>query len=432
MDKSIECSSYLKREIGIFSLVIYSIYLSIIFIAPKMGEDYGLTKHFTDEGIIQRIGFAVAKSTMQISGWNARLGEQIAIFELSLPHWMSVMVYSIAVIPFMFSLSLLTGAQEKGRRILVALICMVMLFVLWPGMEVFFWKTANSEYLQPMILVIATAMAYSKEETLNRLTSRKLTFITYLVVCLLSGLSFENVPLALSVALILLCVVENRKGICNYLPIISIMTGWTLLMLAPSTKIRKAYYDSTINKGSDLAAYYVSRFVDVCAKFFETTSVLLVIAIAACCYLQKKGKLTAYHYSMIAASVLVVGSMMASPYTEPRGFLFAWCVMFSFVAYAISELIESVKTRNILAVPFVLSLLFGLYTFNIYSEVGFKSNEREAKILSSYGTKECETGIKVSHLNTDAGYRYINNRDDWFMFNMTNKPNYFYSCILKS
>jgi len=432
MDKSIECSSYLKREIGIFSLVIYSIYLSIIFIAPKMGEDYGLTKHFTDEGIIQRIGFAVAKSTMQISGWNARLGEQIAIFELSLPHWMSVMVYSIAVIPFMFSLSLLSGAQEKGRRILVALICMVMLFVLWPGMEVFFWKTANSEYLQPMILVIATAMAYSKEETLNRLTSRKLTFITYLVVCLLSGLSFENVPLALSVALILLCVVENRKGICNYLPIISIMTGWTLLMLAPSTKIRKAYYDSTINKGSDLAAYYVSRFVDVCAKFFETTSVLLVIAIAACCYLQKKGKLTAYHYSMIAASVLVVGSMMASPYTEPRGFLFAWCVMFSFVAYAISELIESVKTRNILAVPFVLSLLFGLYTFNIYSEVGFKSNEREAKILSSYGTKKCETGIKVSHLNTDAGYRYINNRDDWFMFNMTNKPNYFYSCILKS
>jgi len=432
MDKSIECSSYLKREIGIFSLVIYSIYLSIIFIAPKMGEDYGLTKHFTDEGIIQRIGFAVAKSTMQISGWNARLGEQIAIFELSLPHWMSVMVYSIAVIPFMFSLSLLSGAQEKGRRILVALICMVMLFVLWPGMEVFFWKTANSEYLQPMILVIATAMAYSKEETLNRLTSRKLTFITYLVVCLLSGLSFENVPLALSVALILLCVVENRKGICNYLPIISIMTGWTLLMLAPSTKIRKAYYDSTINKGSDLAAYYVSRFVDVCAKFFETTSVLLVIAIAACCYLQKKGKLTAYHYSMIAASVLVVGSMMASPYTEPRGFLFAWCVMFSFVAYAISELIESVKTRNILAVPFVLSLLFGLYTFNIYSEVGFKSNEREAKILSSYGTKECETGIKVSHLNTNAGYRYINNRDDWFMFNMTNKPNYFYSCILKS
>nr|WP_128755128.1 DUF6056 family protein [Pantoea vagans] len=431
MDKNFECSSYLKRDMAIFSLVIYSIYLSIVFIAPKMGEDYGLTKHFIDGGLIQRLSFAAAKSSMQISGWNARLGEQIAIFELSLPHWMSVMFYSLSVIPFMYCLSLLSGAQEKGQRILVALICMVMLFVLWPGMEVFFWKTANSEYLQPMILVMATAFAYSKKERLERLKSRKLTFGTYLVVCLLSGLSFENVPLALSVALLLLCVVENRKGISNYLPIISIMTGWTILMLAPSTKIRKAYYDSTINKGSDFAAYYISRFVDVCAKFFETTSVMLVIAIAACCYLQKKGKLTAYHYSMIAASILVVGSMMASPYTEPRGFLFAWCVMFSFVAYAISELIQPVKTKNTLVAPFILSLFFGLYTFNIYSEVSFKSNEREAKILSAYGTKECETGVKVSHLNTDAGYRYINNRDDWFMFNMTNKPNYFYSCILK-
>lgn len=430
MEKNISLGSQLKRDTLIFSLVISSVYLSIVLVAPKMGEDYGLTKHFTDEGLLQRISFAIARSSSQISGWNARLGEQLAIFELSLPHWMSLLIYSIAVIPFMLALSLLSGAKENGQRAMLGMICMVMLFLLWPGMEVFFWKTANSEYLQPMILVLVTAAGYSEKERINRLAPKKLTFTAYLIACFLSGLSFENVPLALSVALISLCFIQKRRGICNYLPVVSMMVGWALLMLAPSTALRKAYYDSVIDKGSDFSSYYLSRFIDVCARFFETTSVLLVIAIVACLYLYRKGKLTAYHYAMISASVLVVGSMMASPYTEPRGFLFAWCVMFSMVAYALCEILESAKAPNILAGAFVASLLFGLYTLNVYSKIGLASDLREEKIISSQGGKSCETGIKVSRLNTDASYRYINNRDDWFMYNMTNKQNYFYQCNL--
>ncbi|MEB7537319.1 DUF6056 family protein [Pantoea anthophila] len=430
MDTNITLGKKLKREVFIFSLAIYSVYLSIVLVAPKMGEDYGLTKYFTNEGIIQRISFAIAKSSSQILGWNARLGEQLAIFELSLPHWMSLLIYGVTVIPFMLTLSMLSGITEKGQRSLVALICMVMMFAIWPGMEVFFWKTANSEYLQPMMLVLLTAAAYSEKERINRLASKKMAFIAYLVACFLSGLSFENVPLALSIALISLCFIQKRRGLCNYLPVVSMMMGWALLMLAPSTRLRKAYYDSTINKGSDFASYYLSRFADVCTRFFETSSVLLVIAIAACLYLSRKGRITAYHHMMILASVLVVGSMMASPYTEPRGFLFAWCVMFSMVAYAISEALSSTKSLNLFAACFFISLIFGLYTLNVYSEIGLASNLREEKIISSIGGKECESGIMVSRLNTGAGYRYINNRDDWFMYNMTNKPNYFYQCNL--
>lgn len=430
MEASITFVNKLKKEALIFSLAIYSVYLSIVIVAPMMGEDYGLTKYFTDEGISQRISFAIAKSLSQISGWNARLGEQIAIFELSLPHWISLLIYGVAVIPFMLALSMLSGVTEKGQRSSVALICMVMVFALWPGMEVFFWKTANSEYLQPMILVLLTASAYSEKEGIERLLSNKLAFTAYSIACFLSGLSFENVPLALSVALLSLCFIQKRRRLSNYLPLASMMMGWALLMLAPSTRLRKAYYDSTIDKGSDFASYYLSRFSDVCSRFFETSSVLLVIAIAACLYLNRKGRLTAYHHMMILASVLVVGSMMASPYTEPRGFLFAWCVMFSMVAYAISEALSSTKSLSLLAVSFFASLIFGLYTLNIYSEVGLSSNLREEKIISSLGGKECENGIKVSRLHTGSGYRYINNRDDWFMYNMTNKPNYFYPCNL--
>lgn len=432
MEKNISLASRLKRDALIFSLVIYSVYLSVILIAPKMGEDYGLTKHFSNEGLLQRISFAIARSSAQISGWNARLGEQLAIFELSLPHWMSLLIYSIAVIPFMLALSLLSGAKENGQRAMLGMICMAMLFLLWPGMEVFFWKTANSEYLQPMILVLITAAGYSEKERINRLVSKKLNFTAYLAVCFLSGLSFENVPLALSVALISLCFIQKRRGLHNYLPVFSLMIGWAMLMIAPSTRLRKAYYDSTIDKGSDFASYYLSRFTDVCARFFETSSVLLVIALAACLYLTKKGRMTAYHHMMILASVLVVGSMMASPYTEPRGFLFAWCVMLSLVAYAISEALSSTKRLNLFAASSFASLLFGLYTFNVYSEIGMASNLREEKIVSSLGGKECESGIKVERLNTGAGYRYINNRDDWFIYNMTNKPNYFYECNLKN
>ena len=67
------------------SILTISLYMKTSSISPMNGEDYALTRIFENESFLSRLTWIAERSQQQMSEWNARLGEQLAIFWLSMP-----------------------------------------------------------------------------------------------------------------------------------------------------------------------------------------------------------------------------------------------------------------------------------------------------------------------------------------------------------
>ena len=414
-------------ELKLFALISFAIFVAIVLVAPMAGEDYGLTKLFQSEGLVERISYAIDKSKMQSSGWNARLGEQIAIFELSLPKWMSLTIYSISFGVFAIVVAMLSSKNGSDSWMKTAAYVVSFTFLLWPGMEVFFWKTANSGYLQPIIITMLVVIPYAERQCMETMVNRRLLYAIYLLICFLAGLSFENVPFAVAISLLILCSWEKRRNFSNYIPIIILLAGWMVLITAHSTSVRRAYYAQAIPRNSDPFIHYIDRFKDIVSVFYDTSLILFLLALVSLTYLYRQRLLSKYHACLVIASLLVVGSLLVSPYTEARSFLFSWCVMFSIFCYAFMKLQEKLKIKTLSTVLLFLSVCFGLYTLSIYTSYGDKLNSREQGIIEAIGTDKCKVGYEIRYIKTDYKYRYINNRDWWYYNNMINRGDY-YNC----
>ncbi|WIX33802.1 hypothetical protein QO259_03830 [Salinicola sp. JS01] len=62
-----------------------AIFAYVFWIAPMQGEDYAFARRFVDAGLQPRLDWMLHKWPIQFTQWNARLGEQLAIFWLNLP-----------------------------------------------------------------------------------------------------------------------------------------------------------------------------------------------------------------------------------------------------------------------------------------------------------------------------------------------------------
>src|SRR5690606_3589693 len=70
--------------IGVAGLVLVQFCMTF-WVFPMSGEDYALTKVMHGESFGDRLSYIVQKSYGAITGWNARLGEQVAIALLAMP-----------------------------------------------------------------------------------------------------------------------------------------------------------------------------------------------------------------------------------------------------------------------------------------------------------------------------------------------------------
>ena len=178
------------------SILTISLYMKTSSISPMNGEDYALTRIFENESFLSRLTWIAERSQQQMSEWNARLGEQLAIFWLSMPEIYFLIASTLTFVAFNFLVSsVYSGTKEVIEKTAIS-ICLI--FLLWPRMEVFFWKTANAGYFQPIVLSLICIYFYSREEILTKLLESKINLTIVSIVAFLSGLSFENTPIAVS------------------------------------------------------------------------------------------------------------------------------------------------------------------------------------------------------------------------------------------
>ncbi|WP_447754401.1 DUF6056 family protein [Pseudomonas nicosulfuronedens] len=416
----------IKRISSVFAFTAVLFYLVIFSISPLMGEDYGLSRRFVQEGLIERITWAMHRSHDQITHWNARLGEQIAIFSLSLPDIYFIITASTCFIVLFSAIAIISSENFRQDFIFKISITLSLVFMLWPGMEVFFWRTANAGYLQPMMLTFLALLPWMQDGLISKITERPSLLLLYCCLCVLVGLSFENVPVAVIAVMLGVFFLHERKNLLSLLPIGATLAGWLILLNTPSTTYRTNHYRTSMKIPELSVDYLLSRAIDVCQVFFESSWAIFTAALTALVYLAIARKINKRIFILIISSILVVGSMCASPYTEARGFFYAWCVMYSVIAAAIYHILKSSSKARIAILPlYVISICYAAYALAIYQNHAARLNARTNYIIDHIGREPCTSGVKIRILNDEHGYKYINNRDEWFFYNMINTDKYF-------
>lgn len=427
-DTDVKLKEHSFRVFLVIALLTLVTYAVIFTISPLNGEDFGLTKHMAGESFENRFAFIVYKSSTQIALWNARLGEQLAIFWLS---WPRLYFTLAAVVTFtLFNYLLATTASDGTRRVEKTAISMAAIFALWPGMELFFWSTANAGYLQPLVLFLVCIYFYRNEQAVSQLnrSSKRVYFVC--VAAFFAGLSFETVPIAVLayLALTVFFCKEKLITVRTIAPLIAMATGWALLIAAPSTFIRRAYYANVYKKEGYSVEYLLMRATDVLEVFQRTTQPLLIVYVVASLYLARRRQLWKPLFFLFVTAFLTVFSISAAPYTEPRAFSLAWALMYSVVLAAVFEVIAKYKSARLFLVLILAGLLyFPFATYSMYSQFSNEMNARDAMIRSRVSAGECQQGITVKAVTTPYTYRYLVNRDEWYK-SSANQVSIYYNC----
>lgn len=417
-----------KGIVYLFGSSCIFLYVMVFSVSPMMGEDFGLTKRFTNETILERMHWAIERSEFQMTRWNARLGEQVAIFSLSMPSAFMAATSLLCIILLIFALSNMT--DSKLNKLDRFFICSCFVFFLMPGFEVFFWKTANAGYLQTITLTMFAIIPFISEHARQVVNKSKLYILLHVVICFLAGMSFENTPVAIIILAFSLLALREVSFKSIIIPVIAILAGWLVLMLSPSTAIRSEHYKAMYHVPDMSVDYFMVRATDVIKVFFSTSSVLFFLALAALGYLFFTKALSKRVACLIFSSVLVVGSMCLSPYTEARAFLYAWCVMIVVVVHAANDIYTKYKNGIFATAAFGFLSLSQLSTaYSTYNDLAFQANQREYTILNNIGQEECKNGVNIFMYKTNSSYKYVNNRDVWFFYNPINGSR-FYGCKL--
>ncbi|WP_172116141.1 DUF6056 family protein [Halomonas hibernica] len=423
---------WLLTCLAVFTVALYGINFAL---APFMGEDFAFMQGDESLGAYDQLLWIIERSHEQISDWNARFGEQLAIFWLNMPTW----GFWWASVATFLCFSVLSAAVYSGQQGLKvkSLIAVGLIFLLWPGLEVFFWKTANAAYLYPMLLYLVCMLAYSNDQYMHRWVSRKCIVGGVSVAGFLAGLSFENVPIAVVIYMLIALLMTKgwRQLWPAFLPIIAMLAGWLILLIAPSTQYRRAYYRQAFGIEHTDLMYFVQRGLDVCAVFFRTSGILFACSLLALGYLiyLHRGNKRRYNlrtFLTVVPAVLVVGSLIMAPYTEPRAFLLAWLLMFAVVVEAAYQASMRIPFgRWILLAALLASLGFGVNTWRIYQGVSQEFSSRERYIIEYTGEPGCEEGLPIKQIKLNYSYRYFNNRDAWYIQNLALMSRY-YNCNL--
>lgn len=414
------------------------IFAYVFWIAPLQGEDFAFARRFVDAGVQARLDWMLHKWPIQFTQWNARLGEQLTIFWLNVPK-VFFLVASLTCFLGMNALCaiMLGGRSGWHRRTAIAI---GMTFILWPGLELFFWQTVVAGYLHPLILNLACLVMFTSSARIRYISTRPILLAGLVVVAFLAGFSFENMPVAVAVYLLVawgLLPDRLRQWRALLIPL-AMLGGWGALMLMPSTRYRRAYYHDIYGVGDTDLGYYLGRAWDVTSTFFATAWPLAILAFAALALLvfwQRRGTLC-YDlrvWYLLLPAILLVGSVAAAPYTEPRSFLLAWVIMWAFAVEGLDQLWlrGGGLSRAALALALACSsLVAGGYVINVYSDVSAAFDARKNYILEHLGTQACQQGLPVRPLTFDYDYRYFNNRDAWTMQNLVTIGS-FYGCSLE-
>ena len=408
-------------------------FVRIFHLSPLNGEDYALTAVFDGIGWAERLAWIVDRALLQAREWNARLGEMLAILWLSLPRTVFTLVASLSFVAFAH---LLGQLAPVGRRSFArTLLALALVFALWPGMELFFWRTVHAGYFQPLVLTLGCMALYRDAAAVERLRDSLPRCAAACVLGLLAGVSFENTPVALVIFLLASLALTGRGAwsVRTLAPVAATALGWLALVTAPSTTHRRQFYAEVFAVPEFGIDYLLRRIDNVWSVFWGSSPALFVLSLVALVWLCASARRSEVLrvLLLVVTAALVVASVVAAPYTEPRAFSLAWALMFAIVVGGVHYACERAPALRPLAAAAALWSLGTAWTVHgYYADFAARIAQRDRIIAAQASTPACESGIVVDEIRAAYPYRYLNNRDQWVRTNPAYMRMY-YGCAVR-
>lgn len=421
--------------IGVLALL----FLVTCLLAPMAGEDYGLSLPLREHATGHLLLKIAQRSALQITGWNARLGEQLAILWLGLPKTLFAVVNTLSflVLTYVIAAFALRSVALSAKMARAWALALCATYLLWPRFEVFFWETGGAEYLQPLTCTCVVLLPFVVARARRPLLGGVVRYVVMLLLALLAGASFENAGPALLLYMTATLWLSARQGevLRGRLGLMAAYAaGWAALLLAPSTKVRTAYYHEVLHIPPLSARYLVHRTLDVGRAFASADALLILCLLGLAAYLwwsrkrspERTPDLDGRDLLLALAAAVSVCLVVAAPYTEPRAMELFWVILLAGIVRLGMQLRDSPSAWRLGAVSVaILALGSALYLMASYRVFAEKVTGRTNIILTSLGTSACTTGLPVSILHVRNGYRVLNSREDWVAGSLDLVSNYF-------
>ncbi len=401
-------------------------------VSPLNGEDFGLSRLGGYGRFTETLLWIGHRSAFQMAHWNARLGEQLAIFWMAMPGPWFTAASMVAFAGLCWCIAAIARQSIRFDRAFLSgwLVASSLCWLVWPRMEMFFWRTAAAEYLQPLVLNLLVALVFVADDFRLTVTRSPYRVAAAAAVALLAGMSFENVPPALLVYFAWRVLRIRRQGggrIWSLLSLAAVYSlGWIALLMAPSTKLRIAYFNALFHVPMMSFAYLAGRARDVVNVFRLSSFELLVVF--SCCLLLGFLRPRAVKKQLLASlefllpGLLSCASLAFAPYSEPRSFALLWVAMLVSVVCVFGQW-ESVNIPALVLAVLALGAAAGVY--GDYARFGEQANRRFDTIVANIGQPACATGLEVPRLRTGASLRILNNRDEWVAASLNQVDHYF-------
>lgn len=398
-----------RHRFGVLIIVFITI-LILNLITPLAAEDYALsvTPYFDHYTIIKTIEVCANKVIQRASTWNIRLGELLSIIVTMSNNVVFRVLNACCFCLYILLIAMYSNGSTKLKKITAKSITLAALIV-YVGMPVFaqlfLWRTGSTNYLWALTLLLAMHLPiYSYMKNQEPFPSKsKVIFTLYLMGCFLSGLSNENTVIVFLALDLFFAVVQIRRK-C---PIpkwilysdIFLLAGYALLFLAPSTKIRRAYYaqvyhTDTLTLGDK--ARQAARVLYYFVKEGRIIIAFLVIFAILYLYAEYRGiqnhkaviqKFLICNYEMIAFLILSLGAVAAfffNPYFEVRGFFMPYTIFIIGTVYFAEHMNLGVWNKIGGFISIVLILLVSIYA--VIQIIPYKTfvEKRENEMISAH------------------------------------------------
>ena len=403
-------------------------------ISPLNGEDYGLSRLDLGQPLLDRLSWITQKSAYQWLHWNARLGEQLSIFWLTMPKSAFDAANSFVLATFFWLIATLARgvARIDYKSITLWSITAIVCTLLWPSLDYFFWRTIASGYLQTMAITVFVVCIVGIEELNQRFYSSRYLGPLAVLLAFLAGMSFENLPPVL-VAYVAIwhyfgvpevnrrCRFASDAGVCA-----ALLTGWIVLLAAPSTWQRRAYYYEAFHVQPGLNND-LQRIADVIQKFFGSSWMLFLVSLVSLAILIKTQgcRRNRDMLCLSAAAILCVGSVVPAPYTEARAFGFAWIVMI----IPCVRVLARYGNRLLYGAAAIAAVSALAYTLHAYLDFHMRVAERDSYIRANLGKPACAEGLPITLIPSHVSQGILNNREEWVSSSLV-QVSIFYGCKL--
>lgn len=425
--------------------------IAVNYHTPLIGEDFALSpvKAAHQFGPLkEKLGLIVDKIILQSSHWNARLGEQLAIFFLGFHKGYFNLLNSVVAATYFYTIFLYAFGRvadfRRRRDIYPFIISFALVIFLMPAFgEIYFWTTGACNYLWACELILIFGLPYRLLLSGKDVLSRRRTLLPlFCMLGFLAGMSSENSAVVFGVlilAIILYFIVKKRRlSAWIYCGGISLSAGILYLYFSPSTKIRLDYYNKAHGVGKVTFSTYILRAWDVAKDFVWSNKYLIglfIVLLLFYFFQRKRDFISALHSSseygenenngvqevfvvlfLLTLTCIALAVLVVPPYHEQRSFFLTVTMLIIVIVRLFSEITRNSSplakrvTHLVLLVIFFLTIL---KSFLIYEKYVFFHNEatmRDVRIkqLAQEKVKEIKVAPFLTRtrreLNTREGY----------------------------